>query len=284
MNNLSIRKKIFSKICKIRFFELQVQKLREKNIIKSLIYLSLGQESIAATISEVFKNPYVFFQHRGHAQYLAFGGNEKKLINELLGKKSGSNKGMGGSPCIFDLKKKIYGHVGLIGDQVPVSVGFSMIKRNSTVVCFFGDGAAEEDYVLAALGTAATKKLKILFVCDDNNLSVLTPINDRRSWKIENVAKSMGIPSISVKDDPMSIYKETQKLKKKLPALINIKTCREFWHEGFGKDKPEKGYWNRFEIEKKGLIKIKQKTFVEKEIKKNMKWAENLCQKQLQKQ
>ena len=64
MNIIKIRKKIFSKICKIRFFELQVQKLREKNIIKSLIYLSLGQESIAASISEVFKNPYVFFQHR----------------------------------------------------------------------------------------------------------------------------------------------------------------------------------------------------------------------------
>ena len=66
--------------------------------------------------------------------------------------------------------------------------------------------------------------------------------------------------------------------------MINIKTCREFWHEGFGKDKPEKGYWNRFEMEKKGLIKIKQKKFVEKEIKKNMKWAKDLWQKQLQKQ
>ena len=67
-----------------------------------------------------------------------FGGDEKNLQMNYW-EKNGSNKGMGGSPCIFDLKK-IYGHVGLIGDQVPVAVGFSMIKK---VKCslFFGDGS-----------------------------------------------------------------------------------------------------------------------------------------------
>ena len=60
MNNLYIRKKIFSKICKVRFFEFEVQKLLEKKIIKTLVYLSLGQESIAAPVSEAFKNAYVF--------------------------------------------------------------------------------------------------------------------------------------------------------------------------------------------------------------------------------
>ena len=283
MNNLYIRKKIFSKICKVRFFEFEVQKLLEKKIIKTLVYLSLGQESIAASVSEAFKNAYVFFQHRGHAQYLCFNGNEKKLADELLGLKSGSNKGMGGSPPIFDLKKKIYGHVGLIGDQVPVAVGFSMIKKKNNVLCFFGDGAAEEDFVLASLGTAATKKLKILFICDDNNFSVLTPIKDRRSWKIENIAKSFGLNVASIDDDPLTIYKTINSLKKKLPALINIKTCREYWHEGSGKDKPYKGFWNRFEIEKKKLIKLNQKNFVEKEIYKKSKWAKTLWQKQLQK-
>ncbi len=283
MNNLHIRKKIFSKICKVRFFELELQKLKEKKIVKTLIYLSLGQESIAASVSEAIKNAYVFFQHRGHAQYLCFGGNEKKLADELLGLKSGSNKGMGGSPPVFDLKKKIYGHVGLIGDQVPVAVGYSMIKKKNNVLCFFGDGAAEEDFVLASLGTAATKKLKILFICDDNNFSVLTPIKDRRSWKIENIAKSFGLNVASIDDDPLTIYKTINSLKKKLPALINIKTCREYWHEGSGKDKPYKGFWNRFEIEKKKLIKLNQKNFVEKEIYKKSKWAKTLWQKQLQK-
>ena len=70
----------------------------------------------------------------------------------------------------------MYGHVGLIGDQVPVSAGFSLIKSDRVTICYFGDGAAEEDYVLATFGFASKNKLKTLFICDDNDFSVLTKL------------------------------------------------------------------------------------------------------------
>ena len=63
----------------------------------------------------------------------------------------------------------MFGHVGLIGDQVPVSCGYSLINQKETVICFFGDGAAEEDYVLASMGFGVQKKLNIIFICDDND-------------------------------------------------------------------------------------------------------------------
>ena len=44
---------------------------------------------------------------------------------------------MGGSPPIFDKKIGMYGHVGLIGDQVPVAAGYSLIMKNKRVVCFW---------------------------------------------------------------------------------------------------------------------------------------------------
>ena len=37
-----------------------------------------------------------------------------------------------------------------------------------------GDASAEEDYALGALGWASTKELPILFIVEDNNLSILT--------------------------------------------------------------------------------------------------------------
>lgn len=271
---LNIRRSIFKKMCQTRFFELEVQKNRKISKIKNLIYLSLGQEAVYSTISEVFKNSNVFFQHRGHGIYLSFGGNPKKLRDELLGLKSGTNKGMGGSPCIFDKSKNIYGHVGLIGDQVPVAAGFSLVKKKTTV-CFFGDGAAEEDYVLATLGFAAHKKLKILFVCDDNDLSVLTKTKDRRSWNLAKVAKSFGLTTADITDDPITIYKTSKKIKNKLPALINIKTCREFWHEGHNKDKKNKNDWNRFEIEKK-FFKDNDNLFYKKTEKFYKSWAKKI--------
>jgi TPP-dependent pyruvate/acetoin dehydrogenase alpha subunit len=277
LRDIKIRKAIFNKICKIRFFELEVQKNKELNNIKNLIYLSLGQEAVYAAISEAIKRPNIFFQHRGHGPYLAFDGNAEKLRDELLGLKTGCNKGMGGSPCIFDRSKKIFGHVGLIGDQVPVAAGYCFVKKETTV-CFFGDGAAEEDYVLATLGMAATKKLKIIFVCDDNDYSVLTKTKIRRSWNLADVAKSFKLTSLDVVDDPVTIYHAIKKLKRKLPALINIRTCREFWHEGSGKDNPNKSDWNRFEIEKNFFSKF-DNIFLNKCIKSNQLWAKKLWQK-----
>lgn len=273
--------KIFKKMSRVKFFEEEVKLAQKNNKINALLYLSLGQESVAASVSEAFKNPYVLAQHRGHGPYLSFGGDPKRLIDELIGLESGCCKGKGGSPMIHDFKKKIIGHCGLIGDHVPVATGMAYVKKKDFFVCFFGDGAAEEDYVLAALGYAATRKLKILFICDDNNLSVLTPIKDRRTWEITDVAKSFGIKNaVDIADDPWNIYYWSKKFKNNLPALINIRTCRNTWHVGTGTDgRPE---WDRYEITKKKLSRILSEKQINEIINKEKNWARKLVKKRLQ--
>ena len=267
-------KKIFEKLCKIKFFEEQVREAHKQKLTTPLVYLSLGQEAVSTGVSFQMQNSYVLAQHRGHGPYLAFNGNPKKLRDELMGLKTGCCEGKGGSPMIHDFKKKIIGHCGLIGDQVPVAIGLGLAKKNSKIVCFFGDGAAEEDYVLAALSYATQNKSKILFICDDNDLSVLTPTKDRRKWKLVEVARSFGLKSVDITDDPWLIDHWTKKLKNSLPALINIRTCRNTWHVGSGKDNSLD--WDRFEITKKKLKKILSKNEILR-IEKNSKlWANKI--------
>ena len=115
-----------------------------------------------------------------------------QLIDELLGRKTGCANGMGGSASIHSREKNIYGHDGLMGSQVPIAVGSCYVSKRPTIV-FMGDSSAEEDYVLSALGFAGSKKLQILFICEDNDLSVLTPTADRRNWNLKDVAKSFNI-------------------------------------------------------------------------------------------
>ena len=130
--------KIFDIMSYCREFENNVKYYKDKGLISNLVYLSIGQESIAATVSCTTKNPWVLFQHRGHSNYIAFGGNQTKLIDELIGLETGSNRGYGGSPPIQDFNKKIIGHSGLIGDHVPIACGVALkIKKNDSVVCFF---------------------------------------------------------------------------------------------------------------------------------------------------
>ncbi len=234
---------MFRRMCLCRYFELKVKEVYEKGLIKGQVYLSIGQESIPAAIATVIKDYYIFAQHRAHSTYLSFGGDPVKLIDELLGLPSGCCGGIGGSPCIQDSKINMFGHHGLIGEQVPIAVGAALGSGHKTV-CFFGDGAAEEDYVFSAMGFAVTHKLPVLFVCEDNNLSILTEKRVRRSWEMAKVTEALGMPSVDTMDDPWVIKVQVGELIKNLPAFINIQTCRHLWHTGVGIDGQPK--WDRF--------------------------------------
>ena len=86
-----------------------------------------------------------------------------------------------------------------------------------------GDASAEEDYVLGALGWASTKNLPILFVVEDNNLSILTEKQTRRNWDIHNVSNAFGISSYNISDNPIEILQYKDKLFKEpigMPAPV----------------------------------------------------------------
>jgi len=226
---------MFSKVCLCRYFELNVKQMHEDGLIKIPIYLSVGQEIATSALSVAFKNPHIFAQHRCHDIYLAFGGNAEALIDELLHRSTGCAKGMGGSASIHSPEINMFGHDGLLGSQIPIAVGYALGAQKK-VLAILGDGAAEEGYVLAAMGYAATKKLPILFICNDNNLSILTEVRMRRSWKIADIANSFGIRSIEIADDPWLVMHYVKMFENTLPAFINIHSTRVFWHAGTGTD------------------------------------------------
>ena len=236
----SIRLDILKKALICRYFDENVYKNIENKKITFPVYLSAGQEYVAAGIAkfcEVKKiKPLLFGQHRGHSIYLSFNGNIKQLTNELLGKKNGCTYGMGGSLSIHSKEIGMYGHDGFMGSNAPIGVGACFSSKKPTII-FLGDAAVEEDYVLASLSWVAKKKLPILFVVEDNDFAVLTKKDDRRDWNVKDLGNAFKIKSHDVKDDPVKIFKELNKYNFKEPKLINVRTNRLYWHSGAGKDK-----------------------------------------------
>ena len=274
------RLKIFDKASLCRNFdEIVFKKLQDKTITYPT-YLSVGQEFISATIAQVLEErniePDIFIQHRGHATYLSFGGDVVQLIDELLGRKSGCANGMGGSASIHSKEKNIYGHDGLMGSQVPIAVGSCYVSRKPTIV-FMGDSSAEEDYVFSSIGWAATKNLPILFVVEDNNLSILTKKKVRRSWEMDDVAKGFGVDAYNISDNPYEIpmYLKLGVFEK--PMLLNINTIRKYWHAGAGIDDPD--VYDRYEHEMEQLGDEGKKIHEQ-----NKKLVTELWQRQLEKQ
>jgi TPP-dependent pyruvate/acetoin dehydrogenase alpha subunit len=125
-------------------------------------------------------------------------------------------------------------------------------RRNTLTVC--GDASVEEDYIYPSLGYAASQKLPVLFICEDNGLSILTPIETRRNWSAVGVARSLGMPAVEVADDPWLIVHHLEEMTKNLPAFINIQTVRNYWHAGTGQDGPPE--WDRYEKVRQELLRM----------------------------
>ena len=206
--NHNFRINVFKKASLSRNFEEEVIKNVKKKKIKIPVYVSAGQEFIASTIAAICEKkkikPLIFGQHRCHSTYLAFGGEKTKLIDELLEKSTGCTKGMGGSASINSKKINMYGHDGLMGSNGPVGVGACYATKKPTII-FLGDAAAEEDYVLGAIGWASTKKLPLLVIIEDNNFSILTEKNVRRNWEMQDVAKAFKMKGFNLDDNPKNI-------------------------------------------------------------------------------
>jgi TPP-dependent pyruvate/acetoin dehydrogenase alpha subunit len=235
-----LAREIYRRADLCRCFEEETYRQLEAKSVRIPVYLSAGQEYISATLSVALQTlgvyeRQIFIQHRGHSTYLSFGGDIDGLVLELLGEVGCAN-GMGGSASIHSISANIYGHDGLMGSQGPIAVGMAYANRMPTI-CFSGDAAAEEDYFLASLGWASTKGLPIIFVIEDNNLSILTEKKLRRNWELDAVARGFQMTSFSVDDDPEIILgcldEETIFSG---PLLLNIRTNRLFWHSGAGID------------------------------------------------
>lgn len=267
---------MFRRMCLIRYFELVVaRELRTKRITQP-VYLSIGQEAPAVAMSTVISGYHIFAQHRAHSFYLAFGGEPVKLIDELLERPTGCNGGRGGSAMIQDLNINMIGHNGLIGENVPLAVGYAL-GSNEKTVAIFGDAAAEEDYIYGSMGFAATHKLPVLFVCEDNDLAILTKVSVRRNWEMANVAKALGIPAVDITDDPWLVAHHTRELCQHLPAFINCRTVRHYWHVGVGIDGPPE--WDRLALVRQQMKKLGLETEkIEQDTKESVEklWAERL--------
>ena len=239
----------FSKMCRIRFFELNVKNAYDAKLIKCPVYLSVGQEAIAAALSLAMPNPYIFAQHRAHDLYISYGGNLRVLRDELLHLLGGCAQGMGGSASIHSPGIGMMGHDGHMGTQVPIAMGYTLFNdlEKRPVLAVMGDASIEEDYIFPTLGWAVKRKAPILFVCFDNNLSILTEVRVRRNWSIVDVARSLGLMSFGITDDPWLIMHHVRSMKDRhLPAFLNVYTSRHFWHSGTGIDgRPE---WDRYEL------------------------------------
>ena len=171
--------RLYRSLYRIRRLEEEVARVYASDKIKSPVHLSIGQEAVSVGVCHSLKqDDIVFGTYRGHALYLAKGGDLKAMVAELFGKATGCTKGKGGSMHLIDPEAGVMGMSAVVGTTIANAAGYAyalkLRRANAVVVSFFGDGATEEGVVAETLNFGMLKQLPMLFVCENNGYAIHT--------------------------------------------------------------------------------------------------------------
>jgi pyruvate dehydrogenase E1 component alpha subunit len=163
----------------IRRFEERVIQLVNANEIAGTTHEYIGEEAIAVGVCTMLQQADVITStHRGHGHIIAKGGDVKRMMAELFGRRTGYNRGKGGSMHIADLALGIYGANGIVAAGVPIAAGAAwaskLRKTGQVAVAFFGDGGANQGVLHETMNMAGAWRLPIIFVCENNQYAVTT--------------------------------------------------------------------------------------------------------------
>ncbi len=189
---------LYRAMLRIRLIEEALATRYAEQQMRCPMHLCIGQEAISIGVCAALKvDDAVFSNHRAHGHYLAKGGDLKAMIAELYGRSTGCCGGRGGSMHLIDQRAGFLGATPVVGGTVPLAVGAAWAARlkgaSNLGVAFFGDGCFEEGVMHESLNFAALHKLPVLFVCENNNFSVYTPLKERQPRRpIHVVAQAHG--------------------------------------------------------------------------------------------
>jgi pyruvate dehydrogenase E1 component alpha subunit len=287
---------------RIRTFEERVAKEFAAGNILGAAHLYAGEEAVAAgACANLRPDDYIISTHRGHGHLIAKGGKTERMMAELYGKKTGYNKGKGGSMHIADMEIGILGANAIVGAGIPIAGGAALSARmrgtDQVIVCFLGDGATNTGRFHEGVNLAAIWNLPVVYVIENNMYAEATSLS--AVCKLVNLsdrAKAYGIPGKTVDgNDVLAVYEAvgeavTRARKGQGPTLVECKTYRQRGHfEGDPqtyRTKEEVGEWMkkdpiprfRKQLTSMGVLteddadKIGQK--MKEEIEKAVKFAE----------
>jgi TPP-dependent pyruvate/acetoin dehydrogenase alpha subunit len=235
-------KRMYEQALTIRRFEqVAIQNYRLGHI-RGYFHPYLGEEGIAVgVISALEPDDYITSTHRGHGHAIAKGHDPKRMFAEVFGKATGYCQGVGGSMHISSRALNNLGANGIVAGGIPIATGAAMgIKQKGTqqvVVCFFSDGASNNGTFHEGLNIAAIFKLPVIYVLENNQYAVSTPIaQSTLCADLADRAASYCIPGYSCEgNDALEVYQIIQEPLRRAragegPSLVELKTYRHAGH------------------------------------------------------
>lgn len=185
---------------RIRAFETALSERRDHGFQ----LLSSGEEAVAVGLSvNLRKKDQLLTGGRSIGPALARGVDPHQLMAELLGKATGMNRGRAGRGHLSDPDCGFFGAHAVVAGNISIAAGVALAKQQEQsgqiVAVLFGDGACGAGVLHETLNMAANWKLPLLFVCNNNQLSVSTARTDALApSRLSDIGATFGLPSSTI--------------------------------------------------------------------------------------
>lgn len=222
----------------IRRFEEEAARAYAQGKIGGFLHLYIGQEPIAVGACAALRpEDYVLTTYRDHGLALTRGMSARAAMAELYGKVTGCSKGLGGSMHFFDKEHNMLGGYGIVGGHIPLAAGTAFASKyrgdGRVSMVFFGEGAVSIGDFHESMSLAALWKLPIVFVCENNEYAMGTPIS--RTLSNEDVSmKALGYGMARDRFNVEHVFQVRDRLAEAVerartdsePTLVEIRTYR----------------------------------------------------------
>ena len=222
----------------IRRFEERASDDYQAGAIYGVVHCYIGEEAVAVGIcSALNRDDQIISTHRGHGHCLAKGADLNRMMAELYGRQAGYCKGKGGSMHIADFSIGMLGANGIVAGGIPIVTGAGLAAqlegKGRVAVSFFGDGASNAGPFHESINIAATWKLPMLYVCENNLYSAGTIAAETLALSdVAARAAGYGIPGVVIDgNDVRAVYEAAEAAVNRAragqgPTLIECKTYR----------------------------------------------------------
>lgn len=226
----------------IRRFEEKAGQLYGLKKIGGFCHLCNGQEAVCVGMEEAAEpTDYMMTSYRDHGHILARGSDPTAIMAELLGRAGGIVGGKGGSMHMFDVEKNFAGGNGIVGEQVPIGIGFGFASKyrddKRVSITIMGDGGVNQGAVYESFNMAALWKLPVVFVIENNQYAMGTSLS-RASAETHLYKRGISFKVPGMQIDGMDVLEVDRKMCEALeharsgegPIIVEMMTYRYRGH------------------------------------------------------
>src|SRR5437764_1867095 len=173
--------------------------------------------------------------------HVARGLEPWRIFAQYLGRVDGPAKGRDGNVHMADSRLGLIAMVSHLPAMLPVATGCALAFRirgeRRVAVGWFGEGASARGDAHEAMTLAGTRRLPIVFVCDNNQWAYPTPTHlEYATEHVADRAQAYGFEGVVVDGtDVLAVYRETKRAIERArpgrgPTLVECLTLRMEGH------------------------------------------------------